>query len=229
MARNQIARGSRTVVRLGALALLLGGSACSVFELDQYKDFGDWYVGPPGFTGAMDGADDAKIVGERPACYGHFRTPELLFQPIGGWEYPERTTVTNETLFNAFAASGEAQRNAQYDGGVGVAYYESTKIHTDRATDSLSFDWYDAGLVELVPYRTYASDEDVGYKIGVTLMQPLNWCWMVVNDVVIRAPVLVTHDVLKTVMLPVAAIYYSGKDGKGAAGGSSDATSAAAR
>jgi hypothetical protein len=196
---------------IGALTLLLASSGCSMFELGKYKSFGDWYVGPPGFTRALEGTGADSIDGDRPPIYGHFRTFEILFQPVGGWHYPARSTATNGTLFEAMAAQAEAQRQAEYS-GYGTATYTSTRIHTDKATESLSFDWYDGGLVELVPYRTYASDEGVGYKVGVTLMQPLNWCWMLVNDVVIRAPVYVTHDVLKMVMVPVAAIYYAGGD-----------------
>ena len=183
-------------------------SGCSIFEWGKYDSFGEWYIGPAGITKMMEGTrSDEGLKVDRPPIYGHFRLPEVILQPAGGLKYPRRRTITNASLGDAIAATAEAQNQARAT-GYGSASYTRVTIITDGPEDSLNFDWNDAGLVELIPYRTYFSDKGIGYKIGITLVQPLNYTMTAIMSIFFRAPVYVFHDSLKTVTIPFAALYY---------------------
>lgn len=187
------------------LGLVLGplAAGCSSLSFGKYKSFSEWYVGPPGWDRMASGATENELVefeqglyGERPAIYGHLRFPELIFQPVGGGQYPKRRTVTTESFLDAMGARERG-------------YYTHKVGNRDGAEDSLKFDLFDAGFIEAgLPYRTWLSSEGVGYKVGITLAQPLTAIAMV-SMALVRVPAYVTHDVLKTAMIPVATFYYS--------------------
>ena len=191
--------------------MLVPVTGCSVFEWSRYDSFGEWYVGPAGFTHAMEGESSREgLLVSRPPIYGHFRLPELLIQPAGGWTYPKRITITNSSLVDAINAGLEAQRQADMYGH-GTASYMRVTEREDGPENSVFFDWWDAGIVEIIPYRTWASDEGVGYKIGITLLQPLNSTMTALYSLIIRGPCYIVHDSLKTVTIPFAGIYYASR------------------
>jgi hypothetical protein len=207
-------RIEHAAVLVGLALLVLGTSGCSVFRLADYDGFGKWLIGPPGFDKAVSGKKTkAGILGKRPWIYGPFRIPEVVLQPAGGLTYPKRWTVTNGSLMDAFAALGEAQSQARSTGYGSATYTRVTKLE-DGPDNSLYFDWFDAGAIELIPYRTWASNKGVGYKIGMTLLQPLNTT-MNLLMVIVRGPIYVTHDAFKLVTLPVAVVYYASGDSGG--------------
>jgi hypothetical protein len=180
----------------------------------DYDGFGEWLIGPPGFDKALGGKDNKEgLLGSRFWIYGPFRLPEVVIQPAGGLTYPKRWTVTNSSLMDAFAAMGEARQQAQYTGYGTATYTRVTKLE-NGPDNSLYFDWFDAGAIELIPYRTWASDKGVGYKIGMTLLQPFNTTMNLMMTIV-RGPIYVTHDALKLVTLPVAVVYYATGDSNG--------------
>ncbi|MHC4514687.1 MAG: hypothetical protein ACYTGW_18460 [Planctomycetota bacterium] len=197
------------------VAISIPTSGCSIFEFSEYDGFGEWLIGPPGFSKMLYGTDSSEgIYGDRPFIYGPFRLPELVFQPVGGLKYPKRRTITNESLGDAMAAAADAQSQARATGYGQASYTRVTRVETG-ADNCLAFDWFDSGIVEIIPYRAWASEKGVGYKLGVTAMQPLNGMMMVMMDTM-RLPFYFVHDALKTVTIPVAAAYYATKDdGKG--------------
>ncbi len=183
-------------------------TGCSVFRFGDYKSFGEWLRGPAGFSRALDGKEHRDgIEEERSWIYLHFRMFELVFQPAGGIKYPRRITVTNSSLGDAIMAGLEARSEAQ-SYGYGEATYTRVSGLRTGPKDSLYFDFFDAGLLEIIPYRTWASDEDLSYKIGMTLLQPFTTT-VTGLFMIVRGPIYAGHDVVKTLTIPAAAIYYN--------------------
>ena len=110
---------SRIVRSIGALALLLAGPGCSVFELNKYKSFGDWYVAPPEIVCPASGTEREEIDGGRSLCCGLLQTPEQFLQPFGGWTVPEPTTVCDDVIDEAFVATAAARVDAWANGWIG--------------------------------------------------------------------------------------------------------------
>lgn len=195
-------------IQAAVIAVLPFLMAGCFFNLRENKDFRSWYYGDPGLAGALGEADCDRyadnIQGRRHPYYLHFRTPEVLLQPQGGGQYPERTTVESRVR------RSDAHRPA-----------------CDRVAkgwETFRFDAVDAGLVDAVlPYRKAsvvndrdisAGQESLAYAQGVVYNTGL--------AVVMKAPVYIIHDILKTLYIPVAGTYYMFKSDEPSASSAED-------
>jgi hypothetical protein len=164
------------------------------FDLSEKEDFPSWYYGDPGLAGALGETDCDRyadhIQERRHPYYLHFRTPEVILQPQGGAHYPARTT---------------AERRAGRKDATPPACEK-----VGRGWETFRFDAVDAGVVDMVvPYRKPFADSDyrtqparrnLTYARGVVYNTGL--------AAVMKAPVYIVHDILKTLYIPVAGAYY---------------------
>lgn len=195
--------------RWGGLVLTLATLAsggCSIFQLGKSKSFGDWYVGPPGFSRGLDQNSKTRLNGKRSPIFGHFRLPEIIVQPHGGLEYPSRYTQTTDSMLEAMSTQMALQPG---ETATVTVFFKSRG--EGNPEDSLAFDMFDGGLLEIIPYRLYTSKKGIGYKLGMTLVEPLITLMRGIG-LFVRAPAYAIHDTVKILMIPVAAIYYGSGD-----------------
>ena len=164
------------------------------FNLSEQEDFKSWYYGDPGLAGALGEADCDRyadnIRAPRHPYYLHFRTPEVILQPQGGARYPERTTAE--------------RRVSRYDPDPAACE------NVGPGWETIRFDAVDAGIVDtVIPYRSSSVVNDHRTGFG---QQSLGYAKGVVYNTgmaaVMKAPVYIVHDILKTLYIPVAGVYY---------------------
>ena len=186
---------SRCIPNRSAVVLILPFllTGC-FFNLGEHKDFSSWYYGDPGMAGALGEAQcdryADRIQEERHRYYLHFRTPEVLLQPQGGKDYPERLTA-------------EGRQG-------GTADSAQTCDRAPRGWETFRFDTVDAGLVDtVIPYRkdTVINDHERGWG-QKSLVYAEGLAYNTGLTAVMKAPIYIVHDILKTLYIPVAGTYY---------------------
>ncbi len=225
----------RVLVLLVAVVGAMMATGCaSVYKMDQYDGFGDWFVGRPGFRNTLKAPLDARThkvtdytflhpplidTKRRIPLYLHLRLPEIIFQPAGCCWYPQRWVpgkpgARNDAIYK-YKKEMEGKEKIRFSGYPQYNYnqlYYAEQRETGDYTNSWTFEMTDAGLIEIIPYRLYTSDAKPGTKFFRTLMHPFNYILQVGYAVVWRVPVYAVHDISKTLMIPVAAIYYITRD-----------------
>ncbi len=181
-------------MRAAGLVILPFLVAGCFFNLRDKEDFKSWYYGDPGLAGALDEADCDRyadnIDGQRHPYYLHFRTPEILLQPQGGAHYPARQTAESR-------AGGFKSNQARCE-------------QVSKGWETFRFDAVDAGWVDtVIPYRknVTVNDREEGFgRKSLTYAQGVLYNTGMMA--VMKAPVYIVHDILKTLYIPVAGTYY---------------------
>ncbi len=173
------------------LSLVLTGC---FFNLREKEDFKNWYYGDPGLAGALGEAECDRyadnIEGQRHPYFLHFRTPEILLQPQGGAHYPARQTAESRA------------------GGIKSNEPRCEKVV--KGWETFRFDAVDAGWVDtLIPYRKSSTVNDRDRGMGEhSLAYAEGLLYNTGMTAVMKAPVYIVHDILKTLYIPVAGTYY---------------------
>jgi outer membrane protein OmpA-like peptidoglycan-associated protein len=173
---------------LSLFSILFFFTNCLSFtEFSRHDGFWDWLKGKPGYelTKSLNNkcaSDSEIIIGSRHPFFLHFRLPELLINPQGGLEYPERQSNLGKGCNTIAKGTGK---------------------------ESKRFDYLEAGLLELIAYRDWtAKDEDLMDKTGYTLIKPLSilgYAFYLIPRVIVYT----WNDVFKTIAIPIAGVYYS--------------------
>lgn len=202
---------------LSLLAIFLSG--CSIFQFSQYESFGDWYIGRAGFVNSVDVDSPPRFMGEmlgkyysviqedRPVLYGHFRLPELIWQPVGWSTYPARNMpVSNIETGDWTSKSFSGTRWVAHEHHSFNDYY---KLAHGSASKWFHFEISDGGVVDnLITYRYLGTNEGTLEKVMRTVFSPVIVAFSS-TGVAIRAPAYAIHDVLKVPVIPIAAAYYA--------------------
>lgn len=185
---------------LGAVILAAALSGC----FSNHRSFGDWY-----WHGGMGDGYGFLAKEERPRMYAHFRLPELLFQPAGGWRYPARTA-------GYWTGGYSRTRTVEIEGPRGSVEREITEsdpgvlhpVRVERGAFGMDFYLFHAGALDVIPYRPIAEDADIDRKLGRSLLGTLLWGVGYPMGLAIRVPYFAIHDVYKILMAPLAAWHY---------------------
>lgn len=172
-------------------------SKCSPLQLRKHDNFWDWMKGKPGFGNAVEITNTQigdSIVDNRHPYYLWLRTPEIFFNPQGGFIYPEKMIRYKGKFYNTSDLSSIKDESIK------------KKIIDSR---NLGFTAFDSGLIEyIIPYRALIDEDGRPGKtqcialFSLPVTQP------------IRLITYSIHDVIKTFMIPIAAVYYTTKKDK---------------
>lgn len=212
-------------------------SGCSFMRVKDYDNFYDWYIGEPGFAGAIGIkkyrgmtlpalANSVIIREKRPSIYGHFRIPELLWQPAGGLTFPkmEVSPLEWQENPNPSAPSGfdSAGKKSFHEFGHNADIIEKGIISSENI---IAFHEKEAGLIDnMIRYRIWFVEEDeylfeyepgrklttlskIAYMTGLPL--PIYQALGLYDMALFRTPAYIIHDTGKTLWIPIAAIYYA--------------------
>ncbi len=207
---------------------LLSGTGCRSLSFNKKKSFADWYFGPTGFQESLtetrrqrrcEGtwASGAAIQEGRKPYYGHFRIFEVIWQPAGGTQYPERL-ICPRTQIKTRTRRVQMRHTDKrgQDVPVGDPYFVEEKYHVGRftsvprnsAAEHLGFDINDAGIIDcLIPYRLLNADMRTDERLGGLMILPFT-ALMNLGMGTARVCIYGAHDVVKTCMIPFALVRF---------------------
>ncbi|MCB1191667.1 MAG: hypothetical protein KDK90_14585 [Leptospiraceae bacterium] len=173
--------------------LLFCFSNCASLQFSKHNEFWDWLIGEPGIDKAMKKNNKITgIIGNRHPFYLWLRTPEIILNPQGGLYFPDRIVKYKNKFYSTNALTEMKDQKLK-------------KILLDKR--DMIFITMDAGLVEFIlPYR---------FILGGYMNKAATSCVLSPLILTIGLPprliIYPIHDVIKTVMIPVAAVYYTVK------------------
>lgn len=182
---------------------------CSTFQFSKHDGLWEYVKGKPGTYNSMkvnDGASDGYLVGERHPYYLWFRTPEIIFNPQGGLHYPDAYVKDARGVKDK---SGKVYNTAELD----QLKDEDLKLIL-LGQKNFNFNRTDAGILDyLLVYRELldesGGEEEKSSHIAASCLYVGISPIFLAFHIPFRLIVYPIHDVIKTIMLPVAAIYYS--------------------
>ncbi|MCB1193949.1 MAG: hypothetical protein KDK90_26170 [Leptospiraceae bacterium] len=186
-------------IRITIIFLLVFTFHCSSLQLERHDGFWDYLKGKPGLENAILVSyppADGTLVGERHPLFLWLRTPEIFFNPQGGLYYPD------------------AYVRDEYDNSI----YNTENIYSipDRRLQHLllkkrnsNFNFHDTGIIDfLLQYRELKDPSgNLGSAMGHCFLSPIYLTLsLFFSGRLVTYPI---HDIIKTVMLPIAIVYYA--------------------
>ena len=172
---------------------------CSSFQFSKHDGFWEYLKGKPGLQNAKDLEEIPRngiMFGERHPFYLWFRTPELIFNPQNGIYYPDMIVKYDDKLYDTKDLSDVKDEITR------------EKILGYR---NGYFTGMDSGLIDyILQYREFFDPSGKPYRSAVRCIYfPIFFPMSLIYFG--RIFIYPIHDVIKTVMLPVAAVYYTVK------------------
>ncbi|MCB1194237.1 MAG: hypothetical protein KDK90_27625 [Leptospiraceae bacterium] len=183
--------------KLIVIVLLSSFYNCSTIQLNKHNGFWEWFIGKPGTLnagGIREEPTDGVILGDRHPFYLWLRTPEIILNPQGGVYYPDMIII---------GESGKIYNTSQMK-------ENGTKMLPER---NLAFHVKETGLIDfLLMYREiFDPSGDMRFVGAYCVLFPFFLFLFTGKNLVPKIIVYPIHDVIKTVMIPVAAVYYTVK------------------
>ncbi|MCB1194284.1 MAG: hypothetical protein KDK90_27870, partial [Leptospiraceae bacterium] len=187
--------------------ILFSFSNCASLQLDKHNGFWEWFIGKPGALNAAyipDDPIDVIILEERHPFYLWFRTPELILNLQGGIYYPDARVKKNGKFYNT--NNIENIRNEKLKRSILVG--RNANFHRNET-----------GFVDfIIPYREIFDPSGENRMVvlycvfsPILLLLSLDLADKHDTPLIARMFIYPIHDVIKTVMIPVAAVYYTVK------------------
>lgn len=201
-------------------------------QFSKYDNFWDWSKGKIGFLNVFiyrscsqfqavtylegyitkDALKDYVYIEERHPYYLWFRTPEVIFNPQGAFYNPliaERTHSfmkrPNDNEVVTFCEKEDIIGTSRYCTKPKKLYYHCTgRTYQSEEHGSI-------GLVDGMVLLFTKPKKHFGYK-NSNCSEPFKYIYVLFETIgfsIFLLPFYMIHDILKTAMLPVAAMYYS--------------------
>lgn len=190
----KVLKNINSATTLLIFALLLVFNNCSPLQLRKHDTYWEWIKGKPGIENTLAIVNrpvEHAIVGERHPYYLWFRTPEIFFNPQGGVYYPDMIMKYRDKYYDTSDLSILKDEDLRYN------------IMEDRGA---AFNAFETGIVDLV--LQYRSITDPYSGIKHTLAYCIIAPFLVIFSFPKRIIVYPIHDILKTITLPFATVYY---------------------
>ncbi|MCB1194273.1 MAG: hypothetical protein KDK90_27815 [Leptospiraceae bacterium] len=179
-------------------------------DFDKYDGFWNWMIGRPRqYEDPMLEPVAGKIVDEKHPYYLGFMTPEIIFNPQGGIYYPDM-------IVQVYVKDDRGKLHSKFYNTADLANIKDESLRRKILDKRFSnFKKFNAGLVEFIlPYREITSaingdDAETPHYVQIC-GSPLLLIFAIPFRVV-QPIIYLIHDVLKTLMLPVATVYYTVK------------------
>ncbi|MCB1194376.1 MAG: hypothetical protein KDK90_28345 [Leptospiraceae bacterium] len=181
--------------------ILISFSNCSSLQLDKHDGFWEWFIGKPGGANAMKISDkprNAELSGSRHLIYLWLRTPEIILNPQGGLYYSDMIL--------------------EYEDDVWYNTSELESIKDEKLKRLIlkkrnkEFHMKESGLIDFIfAYREiFDPSGDIDNVMGYCVGSPIHLLLYIHRgNLVPKLFYYPIHDVIKTVMIPVAAVYYT--------------------
>ncbi len=216
------------LLAIGLSGLAISTTGCGSLSYSGKKSFSEWYIGPVGYAATVERSrfhrkpnsfKVGRILQRRVPIYGHFRTPELIWNPTGWHQFPARIVYPSRDEARRFSHLAR-HRIDKFGNEKPVEYLsiddqpvrEGEPLAVPRGTyvDFVGFTVGEAGLLDtLIPYRVFSSKASaLDASITKFLSSPFYVLFNALG-IVVRAPVYVTHDLAKTLLIPAALIHYN--------------------
>ncbi len=178
--------------------------------MNKYNGFGEWYFGRPGLLNTYEivnpedkctseGTDVlVRIEEERHPLFLHFRLPETIINPQGGFYFPK---VSRDCIIlNRRGEKGDLEYDTKLD-------RKSKSTSGSRA--SIMLGGFSGVIDTIIPYRLWtAKDVNSDVATGFSILAPIMGFLNIGLIFYIEIPVYFVHDIMKTVAIPFAGIYY---------------------